>query len=117
MGHSIDIEWYNFWEWIESLDITYNLSEMYYLAIKNAWLEEMMWEHKWSLGWYLNWKKMKDLKEFLIKLRNELESNPIEYKKLNPKNGWWSYDWLLKNLNKLIVAANECPECILHDWY
>lgn len=111
MGHSISVKHYDFPEGIVSVDITYNLSDMYYLACKNAWYNV---EHFWE---YINGKQMKDLKQFFIDLRNELESNPKKYKKLNPENWWWSYDWLVKNLWRLIIAANEAPDEILEDWY
>ena len=85
---------------------------MYYLAMKNAWY----WEVE-SLWEYIDGKQMKELKQFFIDIRNELESNPKKYKELNPKNEWWSYYWLIKNLGILIIAANEAPEEILDDCY
>jgi hypothetical protein len=111
MGHSITIENYTFPDNIYTIDITYNLSEMYSLALKNIWKEEL---HLWD---FLHWKKLKDVKDVLIELRNELEQNPTLYKKYNPKNWWGSYNWLLRNLNILIVASNESPNSIVHDFY
>ena len=94
-----------------NVGITYNLSEMYYLASKNA-------GHKIdSLGEYLNEKKLKDIKSFLKDTLDELVAHPIKYKKLNPENGWGSYDSLVKSFMRLLIKANESPNSILEDWY
>lgn len=111
MWHDISVKWYDFPDSICTLYISYNLSDMYYLAFKNAWYDILsFWE-------YINWKKLKDLQKFLIDFRNELESKPKKYKKMNPENWWWSYDWLLRNINLLIVASYEKPNWTLYDSY
>lgn len=111
MWHSINIKWYDFPDWIDSLSITYNLSPMYYEAIKKAGYKIK------SLGKYLNNQKCKDRVEFFWHLLNELLGNPKKYKKMNPDNGRWSYDWLVRNLTLLIIACREKPNGIINDWY
>ncbi len=47
------------------------------------------------------------LKEGIDKMQN----NPEHYQKLNPENGWGSYDGALKFLHKIYVACVEHPKC------
>lgn len=37
----------------------------------------------------------------------ELQENKEEYEKLNPKNGWGSYDLLLRTFKKMLKCCEE----------
>ena len=75
--------------------ITYNLAPMYYKCIDK------------ELGFKkLNNMSCKDALPILNKAINELIDNKEEYEKLNPSNGWGSYDGLLKALKDM----RECCE-------
>lgn len=112
MWHTITIEWYDFVDWY-SIGITYNLSDMYSKAIENCWRDDNV-PHLWE---YLNGRKLKDAKDFLNDLLRELLSNPKEYKKYNPENGRWSYEWLCNSIMLLIIAAWERPDLKIEDRY
>ena len=40
----------------------------------------------------------------------ELLDNPDKYKKLNPKNGWGSYDGFVKFVQDYLAACKEHPD-------
>lgn len=113
MGHWLSIRWKaRRDESVYEYNITYNLSEMYYLCLKNCWYWhiESFWEA-------LNNKKLKDIKPMIQAMHKELIDNPKKYKKLNPRNWRWRYDWLLEILNELLIAWANNPNSILENFY
>lgn len=79
-------------------NITYNLAPMYYKCIDiNGGLKA------------LNGMKCKDTVPVLNRAIDDLIENKEEYEKLNPKNGWGSYEGLLKSLKNLRIACLENP--------
>jgi len=82
-------------------NITYNLSKMYYKALDEE----------------LGFRKLKGLtcKEALPiinKAINDMVANADEYKKLNPANGWGSYDGLLIAFREIRNVCEENPDGI-----
>lgn len=79
-------------------NITYNLAPMYYKCIDE------------NLGFrLLDGMKCKDAIPLLNHAIDDLIENKEEYEKLNPKNGWGSYEGLLKSLTHLRDACIESP--------
>lgn len=79
-------------------NITYNLAPMYYKCIDiNGGLKG------------LNGMKCRDAIPVLNRAIDDLIENKEEYEKLNPKNGWGSYEGLLKSLKNLRIACLENP--------
>lgn len=79
-------------------NITYNLAPMYYKCIDiDGGLKA------------LNGMKCKDAVPVLNRAIDDLIENKEEYEKLNPKNGWGSYEGLLKSLKSLRIACLENP--------
>ncbi len=81
---------------IYETNITYNLSKMYYKAIDEK----------------LGLKKLKGLtcKEVLPIINNAIKDmidKKEEYEKMNPKNGWGSYDGLLKTFKEICEVCEE----------
>ena len=80
-------------------NITYNLADMYYKCIDKT----------------LGLKKLNGLssKEALPIVKRAIEDmikNKEEYEKLNPSNGWGSYDGLLKRLKELKEYCETVPD-------
>lgn len=79
-------------------NITYNLAPMYYKCIDiDGGLKA------------LNGMKCKNAVPVLNRAIDDLIENKEEYEKLNPKNGWGSYEGLLKSLKSLRIACLENP--------
>lgn len=79
-------------------NITYNLAPMYYKCIDiDGGLKA------------LNGMKCKDAVPVLNRAIDDLIENKEEYEKLNPENGWGSYEGLLKSLKSLRIACLENP--------
>lgn len=79
-------------------NITYNLAPMYYKCIDiDGGLKA------------LNGMKCKDAIPVLNRAIDDLIENKEEYEKLNPENGWGSYEGLLKSLKSLRIACLENP--------
>lgn len=79
-------------------NITYNLAPMYYKCIDiNGGLKA------------LNGMKCKNAIPVLNRAIDDLIENKEEYEKLNPENGWGSYEGLLKSLKNLRIACLENP--------
>lgn len=56
-------------------------------------------------------------KDILPKLkygREKMANNPEEFKKLNPKNGWGTYEGALLFLDEIITACETWPQGIIH---
>lgn len=75
-------------------NITYNLSPMYYRCFK---LEKGIW----SLDGMSCEKALPYIREAI----KDMKENKEEYEKLNPKNGWGSYDGLLERLESLELVC------------
>lgn len=83
-------------------NITYNLAPMYYKCIDK------------ELGFRkLNELNCKKALPILNKAINDLIENKFEYEKLNPSNGWGSYDGLLEELKNLRNCCEENPDGII----
>ena len=48
---------------------------------------------------------------------NDMESNPIEYRKMNPANGWGDYEGALDFLDKLKRECARNPKAKIDMWY
>ena len=46
-----------------------------------------------------------------------LRGNPIKYKKMNPKNGWGSYDRLVEILEQMVETFEKHPKAIIGAWF
>lgn len=83
-------------------NITYNLAPMYYKCID----EELGFRK-------LDGMNCKEAIPILGKAINDLIKNEKEYRKLNPKNGWGSYEFLLKELKNMKYCCRENPDGII----
>ena len=86
---------------IYEANITYNLSKMYYKAIDEE----------------LGLKKLKgmickDALPIINNAINDMIKNKTEYEKLNPENGWGSYDGLLKTFREIRTVCEDNPDGI-----
>lgn len=86
-----DIDW----------NYTYNCSPMWHEAIpdRNQMID-------------IDGLSGKQALQLLEKCVNEMISRPEDFIKLNPKNGWGSYDTFLRALEKLITYSKEYPNAI-----
>jgi len=88
------------WHEVEDIDsYTFNVSEMYCKAgycIGNA-----------------SGERCDIILPILHDLYKELKSNPEEYKKYNPLNGWGNYEGALKFLSHIIEACERHPSAYL----
>lgn len=76
---------------------TYNLSEMFSLALGGPMRE------------VLDGKKAHDVIGILEKATASMKRAPAKYKKLNPPNGWGSYEGALESLCWLLEMCKEHP--------
>lgn len=83
-------------------NITYNLAPMYYKCI-----DEELGLRK------LNKMNCEKALPILNSAINDLVKNKIEYEKLNPDNGWGSYDFLLEELKKMRNCCEDNPDGII----
>lgn len=84
---------------IYDTNITYNLADMYYKCIDKE----------------KGFKKLDGMncKEALLIINNaiqEMLNNADDYRKLNPKNGWGSYEGLLKALQEMRNCCENNPD-------
>ena len=98
---------------IHSDNYTYNVYKMYDRAwdkiqeelkqkeFPNYILDECIHEGKWRTAIQLQHEYSVIVLNLMIK---EMERNPEEYKKLNPKNGWGNYEGALKFLKNAYDA-------------
>jgi len=80
---------------IEVGNHTYNVCPMYLRAMGNGLTD------------LLNGKKCKDVIPILTKGRQEMIDNPKIYKKMNPPNGWGSYESAILFLGDIIIACEK----------
>jgi hypothetical protein len=84
---------------IYETNITYNLADMYYKAIDEK----------------LGLKKLKRMTcdkalPIINKAIEDMVKNKAEYIKLNPKNGWGTYDGLLEQFREMRNVCEENPD-------
>lgn len=100
-----------------SLYIIYNLSAIYYLALKN------IGEPKENFGAWLDGSKAKDVLPVLEKMFDEIISNPEIYKPLepapDPKTGerWGSYKSFCDKIYAFICACRKHPNADISNCY
>ena len=92
------------WDWIRDYNITHNLNKMaeeagLYYVLRRP--EEI---------WVSMWKEALPLLEKWLK---KLIAHPNKYKKLNPENGWWDYEWLVEFVKEYIFQVKENPDCMV----
>ena len=86
---------------IYETNITYNLSAMYYKAIdKDLGLKK------------LEGMTCKEALPIIDKAIKDMVSNREEYEKLNPSNGWGTYEGLLKDFRDMRNVCEENPDGI-----
>ena len=96
---------------IYSENITHNLGKMA-AAVKlsnGMTLYQILWRPDEQEGL----KYARDISELLDEGWNILLSNPEEYKKYNPENGWGSYDGLVNFVYKYRNACWDNPDAEL----
>lgn len=83
-------------------NITYNLSDMYYKCIdKKLGLKK------------LNGLSSKEALPIVKRAIEDMIENKEEYEKLNPSNGWGSYDGLLRDLRNLKESCEQIPDGVI----
>lgn len=84
------------------LNITYNLSEMWRVAIGR------------EDGCLLEIEVMSgiDASEYVSEVVKELRANPAKYRKFNPSNGWGNYEGLVSTCDKIVAAGLKHPDYI-----
>lgn len=80
-------------------NITYNLAPMYYKCID----KEKGFEA-------LNGMSCTEALPIIQKAITDMLNNADEYRKLNPANGWGTYEVLLTNLQKLRTCCENNPD-------
>jgi hypothetical protein len=83
-------------------NMTYNVSPMYYEALGEEGLRG------------LDEKKCSEVVEYLRKGIKEMKSNPEKYKKMNPSNGWGSYEGALELLEKIFIECIKNPDYLIY---
>lgn len=86
---------------IYEANITYNLAPMYYKAIDKD----------------LGLKKLKSMNcekalPIINKAIDDMVKNKQEYEKLNPENGWGTYEGLLKTFREIREVCEDNPDGI-----
>ena len=81
---------------IYEANITYNLADMYYKCL----------DKELGLKIFNNMSCKKAI-PILQKAIKDLIKNKKEYEKLNPENGWGSYDLLLRTFKEILKCCEE----------
>ena len=84
-------------------NITYNLSKMYYKCIPGGFKA-------------LDGMSCKEALPILQKAINDLIENQEEYEKLNPENGWGTYDGLLQAIKDMRNCCEDNLDGIIDVW-
>ncbi|MEK6860344.1 MAG: hypothetical protein AABY07_00095 [Nanoarchaeota archaeon] len=103
MGYSIKATETEVKEVITTLaekNCTYNLSPMFYKALGGEGLNK------------INNKKAGACEEYIQKGIDAMIKDPKEYRALNPKNGWGTYEDALYTLRFILKACQKFPESI-----
>ena len=90
---------------VYSRNITHNLNVMASAA--------GIYEHLWRPD-EIGIKNAKDLIEPLRKGLVALETDPEKFRKLNPENGWGSYDGLLDFVRDYLAACEAHPGAVVY---
>ena len=93
------------WHTVFDANITHNLTEM----ADKAGIYELIW-HPDRIGI----TKAEEIVDPLIEGIHKMETDPIGFKKLNPENGWGSYDDFLPWLRDYLNACGEYSEAKIH---
>jgi hypothetical protein len=99
MGYDISLHIHTGKSMTEVLDLgnyTYNVSKMYYKAIPGGIKS-------------LHGKSAGESAPIIKAAISDMESNPEEYEKLNPENGWGDYNGAIRFLKDLIPGMEEHP--------
>ena len=87
---------------IYDTNITYNLADMYYKCIdKDKGLKK------------LDGMNCKEALPIINNAIQDMLNNADEYRKLNPKNGWGSYEGLLSRLQEMRNCCENNPDGII----
>lgn len=81
-------------------NITYNLADIYYKCIDGGFKS-------------LKEKTCKQALPILNKAIENMIENEKEYRKLEPSNGWGTYEGLLEELRELRACCEENPDGII----
>lgn len=82
-------------------NITHNLG----LMARNAYIYEALWRPEEK-----GWSKAADLIKPLEKGLKKLKADPERFEKLNPENGWGSYNNLVEFVTNYLAACREYPD-------
>ena len=85
---------------VYSANITHNLGKM----AEKAGIYKALWRPE-----EIGIKKAKDLIPILEAGLEKLKRKPAYFKKLNPKNGWGSYEDLIEFVENYLAACRENP--------
>lgn len=83
---------------------TYNLGPMFREAYP-GWEWRMIAE-----------KQLKDIEPLMKQIRDTLLSDPPRFEKLNPSNGWGSYEAMLEGINRILEYCERMPEAWVRAW-
>lgn len=86
--------------YIYDSNVTYNLADIYYKCIDGGFNS-------------LNEKTCKEALPILNKAIENMLENEKEYRKLEPNNGWGTYDGLLQELRDLKICCEDNPDGII----
>jgi len=84
----------------ENFNYTYNVAGMWYSAVPDAGIRVI-----YGLSG-------KDAAPLLRGIWNHMVENHIEMRKMEPNNGWGSFDGALGFINDLVMASLRNPESI-----
>ena len=88
---------------IYDTNVTYNLADMYYKCIdKEKGFKK------------LDGMNCKEALPIINRAIQDMLNNANEYRKLNPKNGWGSYEGLLKALQEMRNCCENNPDGIIN---
>jgi len=85
-------------------NITHNLNTM----AKEAGVYDAMWNPE-----KIGATEANQLISILAQGLNNLVSNPAKFRKMNPENGWGTYDGLVEFVTKYLVACQDHPTAII----
>lgn len=86
--------------YIYDSNVTYNLADIYYKCIDGGFNS-------------LNKMSCKNALPIITKAIENMLENEKEYRKLEPSNGWGTYDGLLQELRDLKICCEDNPDGII----
>lgn len=87
-----------------SINITHNLGPM----ADRAGLYSVMWRPSEN-----GFTKAYEVIDYLLNGLYSLEKEPEIYKRMNPENGWGSYEYLVFAVREYIAACKEYPNAMI----